>query len=85
MSSLTAKLVLAVTGAAFLFATPVDAAKRSHRTKAAAAHAKVKHRGVVRSDPLTVTFGPHTIGRDPDPNIRHQLYRDLSGFFGGDI
>ena len=91
MTSTIARLVLSAVGVAFLLATPAEAAKSKSRNKAVAGqvhgkkHVRAKHRGAVRHDPYTVTFGNNVLGRDPDPNIRHQLRRDLSGFFGGDI
>ena len=85
MKPTVAKLILAAAGVAFLLATPGEAAKRKHRTKAVTEQVRVKQRAVAPRESNIVTFSNSVIGADPDPNIRHQLLRDLSGFFGGDI
>jgi hypothetical protein len=85
MSSLPLKLLAVAMVAAFAFTSPADAAKRKHK-KAADAYAKVegKNQGtnLFRAGPLY--FGEVYLGDDPDPNIRFQLWRDLSGRLGGE-
>jgi hypothetical protein len=82
MTHVGTKLVLSAVGLAFVLATPADAAsKRKHRTMSRPAIV-VPYAGAAYG-PTTVTFSNHVLGADPDPNIRFQLLRDLSGFFGG--
>ena len=88
MSSLLVKSFIATLAAAFVFASPADAAKtRKHKkiaVSSATTYADPQHRGtnLVRAGPLY--FGGVYLGDDPDPNIRFQLLRDVSGRFGGE-
>jgi hypothetical protein len=91
MSSLPFKVVVAVFVAAFTHATAANAENadkvRKHKkiaTTSKTVQADPYHRGtaLVRAGPLY--FGGVYLGDDPDPNIRFQLMRDISGRFGGD-
>ena len=88
MSSLLFKGFAAGLAAAFMLASPADAAKSRKNKKIAAesatTYAAAQHRGtnLVPAGPLY--FSGTYLGDDPDPNIRFQLLRDISGRFGGD-
>jgi hypothetical protein len=88
MPSLLVKVLAAILAAAFMFTSPADAEKaRKHKkiaVSSATTHADPQHRGtnLVPAGPLY--FGGVYLGDDPDPNIRFQLLRDVSGRFGGD-
>lgn len=88
MSSLPLKVLAATLAAAFVLASSVDAATtRKHKKVAASsttAHTNPRERGtnLVPAGPLY--FSGTYLGDDPDPNIRFQLLRDISGRFGGD-
>ena len=88
MSSLPLKVFAAVLTVAFLSASPVEAAKKSKHKKATdsstTARTDTQHRGtnLVPAGPLY--FSGTYLGDDPDPNIRFQLLRDISGRFGGE-
>ena len=91
MSSLPSKVLVATFAAAFVFATSANAenAEKTRKHKKGAATSKTVqtdpyHRGtnLVRSGPLY--FNEVYLGDDPDPNIRFQLLRDISGRMGGD-
>jgi len=91
MSSLPFKVLVATFAAAFVLATSANAenAEKTRKYKRVATTSKtVKpdayHRGtnLVPAGPLY--FGGVYLGDDPDPNIRFQLLRDVSGRFGGD-
>jgi hypothetical protein len=70
---------------AFVFASPADAAKsRKHKKTNAAETASVQYRGTNLVPGGPIYFGPMYLGDDPDPNIRFQIMRDISGRFGGD-
>ena len=73
MSSLPLKVFVAALVAAFALATSKTI------------QADPYHRGtnLVPAGPLY--FGGVYLGDDPDPNIRFQLMRDISGRFGGDL
>ena len=72
-------------------ATPISAAtakkkyKHARRTAVVASKASAQYRGTdkFRPGPLYYNGGEY-LGDDPDPNIRFQLWRDVSGRFGGD-
>ena len=85
MSSLPLKLLAAALVAAFAFTSPADAAKRKHK-KATDAYAKVerKNQGSSLFPTGPIYFNEVYLGDDPDPNIRFQLWRDLSGRLGGE-
>ena len=88
MSSLSLKIFAAALTVAFVSASPVEAAKKSKHKKttdsSATARADTQHRGtnLVPAGPLY--FSGTYLGDDPNPNIRFQLLRDISGRFGGD-
>ena len=88
MSSLPIKVTLAAVAAIFVIATPASAEKaRKHKKVATVSkteRASPAHRGtnLVPAGPLY--FGDVYLGDDPDPNIRFQLLRDISGRMGGD-
>jgi hypothetical protein len=88
MSSLPVRVVIATLAAAVVFTSSSDAAKVRKYKKTAASSAThsadPQDRGtnVVRGGPLY--FGGVYLGDDPDPNIRFQLLRDISGRFGGE-
>jgi hypothetical protein len=91
MSSLPFKILVATFAAVFVLVTSANAenAEKARKHKRVATASKtVKpdayHRGtnLVPAGPLY--FGGVYLGDDPDPNIRFQLLRDISGRFGGD-
>jgi hypothetical protein len=88
MSSLPLKILAAGLSVAFVIAAPADAANSRKHKKVAATTRLVRndplHRGtnLVPAGPLY--FGDVYLGDDPDPNIRFQLLRDISGRLGGD-
>jgi hypothetical protein len=91
MSSLPLKMLVAAFVAAFAFATSANAENaekvRKHKkvtTASKTVQADPYHRGtnLVPAGPLY--FGGVYLGDDPDPNIRFQLLRDISGRFGGE-
>jgi len=91
MSSLLLKILVAAFVAAFAFATSANAENtekvRKHKkvtTTSKIVQADPYHRGtnLVPAGPLY--FGGVYLGDDPDPNIRFQLMRDISGRFGGE-
>jgi hypothetical protein len=78
--------------AAAVLAAPANAETRKHKQKHKKANAVQvvgaapgMHRGTdkVPAGPLYFNGGLY-LGDDPDPNIRFQLLRDLSGRLGGD-
>jgi hypothetical protein len=90
MPSLPLKIFVAAIVAAFALATSATAesAEKVRKKKVATVSRTVQadpyHRGtnLVPAGPLY--FGGVYLGDDPDPNIRFQLLRDVSGRFGGD-
>jgi len=84
--SLPFKVFAATLAAAFVFAAPADAAKKSKHKKAASTTtaADPQHRGTNLFPSGPLYFSGVYLGDDPDPNIRFQLWRDISGRFGGD-
>jgi hypothetical protein len=86
--SLPFKVFAATLAAAFMFAASADAAKKSKHKKAAAAstttRADPQHRGTNLFPAGPLYFSGVYLGDDPDPNIRFQLWRDISGRFGGE-
>ena len=91
MSSLPLKVFIAALVAAFGFVTLANAENtekvRKHK-KVATTSKTVKtdpyHRGTNLVRPGPLYFGDVYLGDDPDPNIRFQLLRDISGRMGGD-
>ncbi len=88
MSSLMLKLMACVIGFAFVVAAvaPADAAKARKHKRVAAASAMVegKYRGTNLFPAGPLYFSGVYLGDDPDPNIRFQIWRDISGRFGGE-
>jgi len=86
--SLPFKVFAATLAVAFVFAAPADAAKKSKHKKAATAstttRADPQHRGTNLFPAGPLYFSGVYLGDDPDPNIRFQLWRDISGRFGGE-
>jgi hypothetical protein len=87
MSSLPLKLFAAALTVAFVSALPVEAAKKNKHKKIAASattRSDSQHWGthLVPAGPLY--FSGTYLGDDPDPNIRFQILRDISGRFGGE-
>ena len=86
--SLPFKVFAATLAVVFVFAAPADAAKKSKHKKAASAstttRADPQHRGTNLFPSGPLYFSGVYLGDDPDPNIRFQLWRDISGRFGGD-
>ena len=91
MSSLPLKVFVVALVAAFALATSANAENsekvRKHKkvARSKSVQADPYHRGtnLVPAGPLY--FGGVYLGDDPDPNIRFQLMRDISGRFGGDL
>jgi hypothetical protein len=85
MSSFPLKLLGLVLVSVFVLTLPADAAKaRKHKKVVSSMTAGSQDRGtnLVRGGPIY--FGGVYLGDDPDPNIRFQIMRDISGRFGGD-
>jgi hypothetical protein len=88
MSSLPLKVLASIVVATFALASPADAAKKNKYRKIAASSITTRtnsqHRGtnLVPASPLY--FSSVYLGDDPDPNIRFQLLRDISGRLGGE-
>jgi hypothetical protein len=88
MVSLPLKAAVAAMAAIFVIASPANAEKARKHKKVAAVSKTERvdhtHRGtnLVPAGPLY--FGDVYLGDDPDPNIRFQLLRDISGRLGGD-
>jgi hypothetical protein len=91
MPSLPFKILVATFVAGFALATSANAQNtekvRKHK-KVATTSKTVKtdpyHRGTNLVRPGPLYFGDVYLGDDPDPNIRFQLLRDISGRMGGD-
>ena len=87
MSTLPLKVFAGALVAAFAFAPPADAAKSRKQKKPAttsASEATPQHWGTDRFPAGPLYFSGVYLGDDPDPNIRFQLWRDISGRLGGD-
>jgi len=86
MSSLPLKALAATLIAVFALASPAEAEKaRKHKkTDKASTTVQGKYWGtnVFPAGPLY--FSGVYLGDDPDPNIRFQIWRDISGRMGGD-
>ena len=86
-SRLLAVAVIAVVAAVAVVATPAAAKVRKHKkiahpTVTAQAKSGAWGTNVFPAGPLY--FGGTYLGDDPDPNIRFQIWRDLSGRLGGE-
>jgi hypothetical protein len=85
MSSFPLRLLGLVLVSAFALASPAEAAKsRKHKKAVTAATAGSQDRGTNLVPAGPIYFGGMYLGDDPDPNIRFQIMRDISGRFGGD-
>lgn len=86
MSSLPLKALMTVLIAAFAFASPVNAEKARKHKKVVTASSTVqgKYWGTNLFPAGPLYFSGVYLGDDPDPNIRFQLWRDISGRFGGE-
>ncbi len=88
MSSLPFKVLTATLVAVFALASSADAAKtRKHKKVAAAAtssQATPQHWGTDKFPAGPLYYSGVYLGDDPDPNIRFQIWRDISGRFGGE-
>jgi hypothetical protein len=88
VSSPSLKVFVAALAAAFVLGTPANAEKarkyKKDSTVSKTARPDTYHRGtnLVPGGPLY--FSGVYLGDDPDPNIRFQLMRDISGRLGGD-
>ena len=86
MTSLPLKVLAGALIAAFALASPAEAEKtRKHKkvtTTSTTVQGKYWGTNVFPAGPLY--FSGVYLGDDPDPNIRFQLMRDISGRFGGD-
>jgi len=69
-------------------ASPVEAAKKNKHKKTTGsftiARTETLYRGTNLVPAGLLYFSGTYLGDDPDPNIRFQLLRDISGRFGGD-
>ena len=91
MSSLPFKVLVATFAAALALATSANAenAEKVREHKKVATTSKTEkadpyHRGTNLVRPGPLYFSDVYLGDDPDPNIRFQLLRDISGRMGGD-
>ncbi|HYC16675.1 MAG TPA: hypothetical protein VEC94_05695 [Pseudolabrys sp.] len=87
MSSLPLKAFVAALAIALVSISPVEAAKKSKHKKVVSSTTTPndsQHWGtnLVPAGPLY--FSSTYPGDDPDPNIRFQILRDISGRFGGE-
>jgi hypothetical protein len=86
--SLPLKVFVATLATAFVLASPADAAKKSKHKKVASASTTARtdtqHRGTNLFPAGPLYFSGVYLGDDPDPNIRFQIWRDISGRFGGE-
>ncbi len=91
MPALPLKIFVAAVVAAFAFATSANAenAEKVRKNKKVATTSRTLQADPYHSETYLVPAGPLYfggvyLGDDPDPNIRFQLMRDISGRFGGD-
>jgi hypothetical protein len=87
MSSLPLKLFAATLAVAFVAASPADAAKRKNKKTPAeptTVRSTPQHWGTDKFPAGPLYFSGVYLGDDPDPNIRFQIWRDISGRFGGE-
>jgi hypothetical protein len=86
--SLPLRVFAATLAAVLVFALPAYAAKKNQHKKVAAAstttRTDVQHRGTNLFPAGPLYFSGVYLGDDPDPNIRFQIWRDISGRFGGE-
>ena len=86
MSQLSLKVLAAMLITAFAIASPAEAAKTRKHKKVTTASATVqgKYWGTNLFPAGPLYYSGVYLGDDPDPNIRFQIWRDISGRFGGD-
>jgi len=88
MSSLPYKLFATTLALAFAFASHAENAKPRKHKKVAATSTTVRsasqHWGTDKFPAGPLYYSGVYLGDDPDPNIRFQIWRDISGRFGGD-
>jgi hypothetical protein len=87
MSSRPSKLIVLALAAIVACAAPASAKVRKHKKVAHPPTAAQAHSGAWGADVFPtgpLYFGTTYLGDDPDPNIRFQIWRDLSGRLGGD-
>lgn len=85
MSSLPFKLLALVLVCAFALASPADAKTHKHKkTTVTSQTYGPQYRGTNLVRPGPLYFSGVYLGDDPDPNIRFQIMRDITGRFGGD-
>lgn len=84
MSSLPFKLFGLALIFAFALAPSADAKSRKHKKAVVTATVGSQDWGTNLVRPGPLYFGGVYLGDDPDPNIRFQIMRDISGRFGGD-
>ena len=86
MKSITAKLILSAVGVtlALTATSPADAARKAKKRVETQVAANTKYRGTNLFPPGPLYAAGVYLGDDPDPNIRFQIWRDLSGRLGGD-
>jgi hypothetical protein len=86
MSSLPLRVLAATLIAAFALSSPADAAKSRKHKKAVTATETTqgKYWGTNLFPAGPLYYSGVYLGDDPDPNIRFQIWRDVSGRFGGD-
>ncbi|HXZ45125.1 MAG TPA: hypothetical protein VEH02_00150 [Pseudolabrys sp.] len=87
MSSLPLKLLAAVLAMTLASVSHAEDAKpRKHKKIAAASTARTtqQHWGTDKFPAGPLYYSGVYLGDDPDPNIRFQIWRDISGRFGGE-
>jgi hypothetical protein len=88
MPALPLRLFAAALAATFAFLTPANADKsrKSKKTSVEAATRvdSTQYRGTNLFPAGPLYFSGVYLGDDPDPNIRFQIWRDISGRFGGE-
>lgn len=88
MSSLSPKVLVGFLALAFALAAPAHAAKKDKHKKVATESTTVRanqqHWGTDKFPAGPLYFSGVYLGDDPDPNIRFQIWRDISGRFGGE-
>ena len=88
MSSLPLKVFVAALAAAFALASHAETTNtrkhKKHASVSATARADSQHRGTNIFPAGPLYFSGVYLGDDPDPNIRFQIWRDISGRMGGD-
>jgi hypothetical protein len=88
MSSLSLKVLLGFLALTIALAAPAHAAKKDKHKKVArestTVRANQQHWGTDKFPAGPLYFSGVYLGDDPDPNIRFQIWRDISGRFGGE-